>query len=194
MSVQIVISGNRVLAHGTDFSVTGDAVECASTGRIYQNATIATVDSVPDDIDSVGYEYHAGRFVPCGPFGKGSGNVAILCNDDCKALKDSGIPIGRFAQSERVTYRPTAGGGVSLSFNISPDVVFIAAGNSTNCCLGVIMYAGMYCIATSDAESPARFTGTVNRNGNTLSWNMSGDSGLHFQMPNITYTAYAFSM
>ena len=193
MSEQIVISGNRVLAHGTDFSVTNNAVVCESTSRVYNNATIATVDSVPDDIDSVGYEYHAGRFVPCGPFGKGSGNVAILCNEDCKAIKDSGIPIGRFAQSERVAYTPTAGGGVSLSFNISPDVVFIATGG-TNCCLGVIMGTNMYCIATNDAESPARITGYVNRNGNTLSWNLSGDTGLHFQVPNITYTACAFSM
>lgn len=94
MSVQIVISGNRVIAHGTGFSVSGNTVENKSTGKVYDNATIATVESVPGDINSVGYEYHAGRFVPCAPYGKGDNNGYFMevCTS-CATPRSSGIPI-----------------------------------------------------------------------------------------------------
>lgn len=94
MSVQIVISGNRVIAHGTGFSVSGNTVENESTGKVYENATIATVESVPDDIDSAGYEYHAGRFVPCAPYGPGdkNGYVMEVC-PECATPRNSGIPM-----------------------------------------------------------------------------------------------------
>lgn len=94
MSVQIVISGNRVIAHGTGFSVSGNTVENESTGKVYDNATIATVESVPDDIDSVGYEYHAGVFVPCAPYGTGDNNGYFMevCKD-CATPRSTGIPI-----------------------------------------------------------------------------------------------------
>lgn len=89
--MQIVLSGNRVIAHGEDcFLSMGGTVVCNDTGRSYQNATVAEVDAVPADIDSVGYEYRAGHFVPCAPYGKGKGNLAVLCDGDCKAIKDSG--------------------------------------------------------------------------------------------------------
>lgn len=94
MSKQIVISGNRVLAHGEDcFAVTNNTVICTDSEKVYNNATIAIVDEWPADIDTVGYEYHLGAFIPCAPFGRGKGNLAVLCPEDCKSLKDSGIHI-----------------------------------------------------------------------------------------------------
>jgi hypothetical protein len=192
MSVQIVISGNRVLGYGTDFSVTGNAVECASTGRVYNNATIATVESVPDDIGSVGYEYHAGRFVPCGPFGVGKGNVAVVCNDDCKALKDSGVPMESFAASEYTTYKCDEKASVSLTFNISPDVAFITTYDSDyEDIVGLILGDNFISISSEGAQCEL----TVDRNGNTISWARSSGS-----RPNIccangkTYQVYAFSV
>lgn len=192
MSIQIVTSGNRVLAHGTGFSVSGDTVENESTSRIYKNATITTVDSVPDDIDSVGYEYHAGRFVPCGPFGIGKGNVAVLCNEDCKALKDSGIPMEDFAASEYTTYRPKmSDSGVSLTFNIKPDVIFITGDSDTGKHLGIILGTKMLCVG--DEDDPLQYKGEVEKNENTVSWSFT-KVGSQFGQSNVTYHVYAFSV
>jgi hypothetical protein len=76
----------------------GGTVICTETGRAFDNATVTNVTgAIPADIDSVGYEYHAGEFIPCAPFGKGSGNIAVVCNDDCKSIKDSGYLIPNYA-------------------------------------------------------------------------------------------------
>lgn len=93
MAKQIVVSGNRVLAYGDDtFIVTGNSAVDMANGIVYTNATVAVVEAVPDDIDSVGYEYHAGVFIPEGiPFqfinkifhtsyvGTGTNTVSIVC-------------------------------------------------------------------------------------------------------------------
>lgn len=122
MSRQIVISGNRILAHGEDcFLAMGGTVICPDTGKVYQNATVATVDTLPADIDSVGYEYHAGEFVPCAPFGVGSGNMAVVCGEDCKAIKDSGIPLGRIMNVFLTSYKGTG----KTSFNITHEAGFV---------------------------------------------------------------------
>lgn len=92
--MQLVVSGNRILAHGEGFLAMGGTVINTDTGRVYQNATVVECDGCPSDIDKVGYEYHAGQFVPCAPFGVGDGNLAVVCGEDCKSLKDSGIPAG----------------------------------------------------------------------------------------------------
>lgn len=64
--MQIVLKGNRVVAYGEDcFLSMGGTVVCNDTGKAYSNATIAEVDALPADIDTRGYEYLAGRFVPC---------------------------------------------------------------------------------------------------------------------------------
>ncbi len=91
--MQLVLSNNRVLAYGENcFLCMGGTVICESTRRVYQNATVTeTNEPLPTDIDKVGYEYHAGQFVPCAPYGVGDGNVAVVCNEDCKVIKDSGI-------------------------------------------------------------------------------------------------------
>lgn len=91
--MQLVVSGNRILAHGEGFLAMGGTVINNDTGRVWQNATVVECDCCPLDIDSVGYEYHAGRFVPCAPYGSGTGNLAVVCNDDCKSIKDSGLHI-----------------------------------------------------------------------------------------------------
>lgn len=127
MSKQIVISGNRILAHGEDcFLTMGGTVICPDSGRIYQNATVVTVDDLPADVDSVGYEYHAGKFIPCAPFGVGTGNIAVFCSDDCKALKDSGIPVGRFSLFKKTSYLGIGGDlNVTLDGEFTPQLAVI---------------------------------------------------------------------
>lgn len=98
MGKQLVVSGNRILAHGEDcFLSMGGTVICPDTGRTYQNATVATVENIPSDIDSVGYEYHAGEFVPCAPFGEGDNNGYFMeaCTS-CATPRSSGIPVADF--------------------------------------------------------------------------------------------------
>ena len=90
--MQLVLSNNRVLAHGENFISMGGTVINTETNKVYQNATVAECDGCPSDIGVVGYEYHAGEFVPCAPFGKGKGNIAVYC-DDCKTPRDSGMSV-----------------------------------------------------------------------------------------------------
>ena len=95
MSVQLVLRGNRVLSHGEDcFLCVGGSVICADSGRTFENATVVNhPGEIPSDIDEVGYEYHAGAFIPCAPFGKGDGNLAVVCGEDCKTIKDGSFPL-----------------------------------------------------------------------------------------------------
>ena len=78
----------------------GGTVINTNTGRVYQNATVVECDGCPSDIGEVGYEYHAGQFIPCAPFGKGDGNLAVVCGEDCKSIKDSGIPAKGYVSEE----------------------------------------------------------------------------------------------
>ena len=92
--MQLVLSGNRVISHGEDcFLAMGGTVICTQTGRVFQNATVAECENCPSDIDTVGYEYHAGVFIPCAPYGKdnGEGTLMVAC-EECGTPKDSGIP------------------------------------------------------------------------------------------------------
>lgn len=95
MATQLVVAGNRILAHGVDcFLSMGGTVICPETGRVFQNATVVLCDGgLPSDIDKVGYEYHAGDFVPCAPYGVGDGNLAVVCGQDCKSIKDSDLSL-----------------------------------------------------------------------------------------------------
>lgn len=114
---QLVVSGNRIFAHGEDcFLSMGGTVICTETGRKFENATVVNHDGpIPCDIDKVGYEYHAGDFVPCAPFGKGTGNIAVFCNDSCKSLKDSGISASDLCKVKVVEYE---GNGKSASLTV----------------------------------------------------------------------------
>lgn len=92
--MQLVLSGNRIIAHGENFLPMGGVVINTETGKKYDNCTIAECNNCPSDINQVGYEYHGGVFVPCAPFGKGDGKGTFmeLCND-CKTPSDSGIKV-----------------------------------------------------------------------------------------------------
>lgn len=123
--MQLVLSNNRVIAHGENFLTMGSVVINTETGERYERATVAECDNCPSDIDTIGYEYHAGSFVPCAPFGAGDGNVAVACNKDCKAIKDSGVPFGRMAQIVTTTYTGTGTSTVRLTFDAVPVILFI---------------------------------------------------------------------
>lgn len=92
--MQLVLSNNRIIAHGENFLAMGGVVINTETGAKYDNATIADCDCFPSDINEVGYEYHAGVFVPCAPFGKGNNNgyVMEVC-ETCATPRNSGLPI-----------------------------------------------------------------------------------------------------
>lgn len=133
--MQLVLCNNRVMAYGENFLSMGGVVINTETGAKYENATITECDSTPSDIGVVGYEYKAGQFVPCAPYGKGDGTVPVLCGDDCKATKDSGIQLSSFCLAERQTYNGNGNGGASrtLTFQHKPLIVFITPlDNSSN--------------------------------------------------------------
>lgn len=92
--MQLVLSNNRVIAYGENFLAMGGVVINTETGARYENATIAECNGCPSDIDKVGYEYHAGVFVPCAPFGVGNNNGYFMevC-ESCATPRSSGIPI-----------------------------------------------------------------------------------------------------
>lgn len=93
--MQLVLSNNRIIAHGENFLAMGGVVINTETGAKYENATIAECNGCPSDIDKVGYEYHAGVFVPCAPFagnGNNNGYFMEVC-ESCATPRNSGIPI-----------------------------------------------------------------------------------------------------
>lgn len=92
--MQLVLSGDRIIAHGENFLAMGGTVINTKTGAKHENATIAECNGCPSDIDKVGYEYHAGEFVPCAPYGVGNNNGYFMevCAD-CATPRNSGIPI-----------------------------------------------------------------------------------------------------
>lgn len=129
--MQLVLCNNRVMAHGEGFLAMGGVVINPETGEKYEGATIAECDSCPSDIGKVGYEYRAGIFTPCAPYGKGDGTIPVLCDDECKAIKDSGIPLSNMCVIERKPYIGTGSSYATLTFDHQPLVVFIR-GNSVN--------------------------------------------------------------
>lgn len=90
--MQLVLSNNRIIAHGENFLAMGGVVINTVTGAKYENATVAECDGCPSDIDKVGYEYHGGVFVPCAPYGVGNNNGYFMevC-ETCATPRSSGI-------------------------------------------------------------------------------------------------------
>lgn len=128
--MQLVLSGNRIIAHGENFLAMGGVVINTETGTRFENATIAECDGCPSDIDAVGYEYHAGVFVPCAPYGKGNNNGYFMevCAD-CATPRSSGIPIKKGIKLENLNSEVTANalGGVTLTLlweNAAPNSAF----------------------------------------------------------------------
>lgn len=205
--MQLVLSGNRVLAHGEDnsFMCMGGTVICQTTGRAFQNATVANVTGeIPSDIGDMGYEYHAGKFVPCAPFGKGGGNVAVLCPNDCKSIKDSGISLDGMTRKAVTSYIGTGKTGSSnrnsLTFDFAPKLVFISPqevnlSTSTNDYFGLLMgSAGLVFKLTAHTASVETFTINVATEGNTIEWwTISNDSAMAKQLNTTqTYDVIAF--
>ena len=101
--MQLVLSNNRIIAHGENFLSMGGVVINTETGIKYENATIAECNGgCPSDINEVGYEYHAGVFVPCAPYGKGNNNGYFMEVCDCATPRNSGIPIKNGIKLENI--------------------------------------------------------------------------------------------
>lgn len=187
MSKQIVISGSRILAHGEDcFLTMGGTVICSDSGRVFQNATVATVDALPADIDSVGYEYHAGEFVPCAPFGIGKGNIAVFCSNDCKALKDSGLSLSNdIAKYKVVEYTGSGTNTMSIAVgDFLPKIALFMAQTDTTESFNAGFIVGSYGIAiltpinTAEHGTYSIRGVTYTENNGTYYINWSGSSGL----------------
>ena len=133
--MQLVVSGNRILAHGDGFLSMGGTVINTETGKAYQNATVVECENCPSDIDKVGYEYHAGAFVPCAPYGVGDGNLAVVCGEDCKSIKDSAVSLAYMLAKPNVYTTNYTGVDVQTDNNsdalaqitlpFAPKIVFI---------------------------------------------------------------------
>lgn len=158
--MQLVLSNNRIIAHGENFLAMGGVVINTETGARYENATIAECNGCPSDIDKVGYEYHAGIFVPCAPFagtGNNNGYFMEVC-EDCATPRNSGIPIkgiywnklGSVSENlEGVYFNESA----SLNFSIPASVLF----NYSR--FRFILRAGasfkLYNLTTNESELPS---------------------------------------
>ena len=159
--MQLVLCNNRVMAYGENFLAMGGVVINTDTGERHEHATIAECDCVPSDIGQRGYEYRAGEFIPCAPFGKGDGNVPVLCGNDCKATKDSGIPLESFCLVQKKPYTGNGGAGagsaVTLEFNHPPFMVFIVpkVGNLNS-------YSGYIQVTGGVSFQRTNSTGTIN--------------------------------
>ena len=71
----------------------GGVVINTETGARHENATLAECSDCPSDLGTVGYEYHAGVFKPCAPYGKSSrGSVMVACHE-CATPRRSEVSI-----------------------------------------------------------------------------------------------------
>lgn len=126
--MQLLLQGNRVVGYGEDFLDIGRGILCPETGVVRLNCTLVTACSeLPNDIDSAGYEYHAGDFIPCAPYGRGQGTLAAF-GVNCKKLIDTGIEsaslskLGRFFQT---AYTGTNSSTLILTCGFRPALVII---------------------------------------------------------------------
>ena len=123
--MQLVTIGNWVVSHGGEYIYFGGDVLCTSNGTVYPKATIVECENCPADIGTVGYEYHAGEFIPCAPFGKGKGNIAVLCDEGCKAIKDSGISISDIRKIYNTSYQGVGSTSCSVSCGFRPKLIIV---------------------------------------------------------------------
>ena len=187
-------------------------VICTDTGRIFENATVTIPTcEIPSDIDEVGYEYHAGEFVPCAPFGKGGGNVAVLCPNDCKSIKDSGKSAEHLGTVEVIEYVGTGTVSVTITANFEPLFVVVYdtdeyrasakdEGHPNDKRVAVITPNGGFMYEISDPKTNADL-GTItpyylfsSTEGNSLSWNCpfvhSSKETIAMNAKNYTYRAF----
>lgn len=123
--MQLVLSNNRIIAHGENFLALGGVVINTDTGAKFDNATIAECECAPSDIGQVGYEYHAGVFVPCAPFGMGNnkGYVMEVCTE-CATPRNSGIAIKDLGEWETLAEITVNKQGNGTSTSVSETVSF----------------------------------------------------------------------
>lgn len=157
--MQLVLKNNRIITYGENFIALPGVVINNETGKKYDNATIAECDCIPSDIDSVGYEYHAGDFVPCAPYGKGDGNVAVFCNNDCKALKDSGIPFAQVGQVLEGVVSSSSNNIITATFAKPPKIIFIST--STVSGMGFVASGLGYATLNSAKSSDSTINGKL---------------------------------
>lgn len=159
--MQLVLSGKRVITHGENFIAMGGTVINPDTGAVYQNATIAECDCCPADIDRVGYEYHAGEFVPCPPYGTGTGNIAVWC-DDCKTPLDSGMSMSDFRKIYHTTYTGTGSSTCGVTCGFRPKRIIITGWNEwTSSAEGFWV-----CVIDTDTVMGYGYGLTIDKNGN----------------------------
>lgn len=162
--MQLVLKNNRIITYGENFIALPGVVINNETGKRYDNATIAECDCIPSDIDSVGYEYHAGDFVPCAPYGKGDGNVAVFCNNDCKALKDSGIPFAHIGKAIEGLGSSSGNSSLSAEFSLPPKIIFISTSTVTGIAFAATKVGFAMLNSTSSSSSiltaPIQLTST----------------------------------
>lgn len=167
--MQLVLSGNRVIAHGENFLAMGGVVINTVTGARFENATVTDCDGCPSDIDKVGYEYHAGEFVPCAPFGKGNNNGYFMevC-ESCATPRSSGIQIKGGLKLENIdksNVTAHALGGMSATLlweNASPTSAFEAQSIG----LGEELYDIYICI-TSHGTAVLSGSGSINHSSSS---------------------------
>ncbi len=133
--MQLVLINNRIVAHGENFLAMGGVVINTETGDKYENATIAECSGCPTDIDSVGYEYHAGVFVPCAPYGKGAGTVAVLCDKSCKSIKDSGFPSEYLGKVFYTTYSGNGSTSCGVECGFRPKMAVVTCKTTNDVCI-----------------------------------------------------------
>lgn len=137
--MKLALSGKRVIGYGENLIPMGGTVIDTDTNKVYQNATIAECDGCPSDIDLVGYEYHAGNFVPCAPYGtEDSGGEIMVACDNCATPRKSGVDIQDVhdasklsrgtLSSDRLPTVPVAKGGTGRS-TLTADSFLV--GNAT---------------------------------------------------------------
>lgn len=150
--MQLVLSNNRVIAHGENFLSMGGTVINTETNKKYENATVVECNGCPSDIDSVGYEYHAGVFVPCAPYGPGNddGYVMEVC-PDCATPRRSNIPLKWFKWESLATVSGNAAGN-----NYVKPLQFPVDDLSEYAELRIVMKSGT--LANNDDEA---CTGTI---------------------------------
>lgn len=194
--MQLVLIKNRVIAYGGEYIAMGNTVVDARSGKLFSGATIAECNSCPPDIGEVGYEYMAGVFTPCAPYGKGDGNLAVLCNRDCKSIKDSDIPLSQICRTVKTTYLGTGSQSetnpCNMTFDFPPVLVFMMPRSSS-----VINYAG-YLFGN------AGFTFKRNGSdfdsldaiieGNTISWYGTTDASKCLNVEGLTYDVFAIGL
>lgn len=192
--MQIVVSGNRVLAHGENFLAMGGTVVNTETGKVYQNATVVECENCPADIDKVGYEYHAGVFVPCAPYGVGLGNIAVVCNEDCKSIKDSGYDVRILNNVAHVVTGSYTGSGKygesnpnTLTFDTIPKLVVIVGTGG-----GYIIPQRGVGIVNNFITGISNNTITVSTSGNTISWHSNAGAKEQLSQSGSEYAYVAF--